>query len=194
MKKIILTVVAVAGLTASGFAQGILLEDNSGAATDTTINGVVNTSQDLDLELLVGTSATSVTTDVITLLLSSTFVPTTSADGQIGAAAGDITASGGYIYDGSSIAYSLAAYAGTTVYLQVDAWTGLYSSAAASLAAGGSAGSSSIFTGAVGASPTSFPIDVSGMGVIDLVPTPEPTTMALAGLGGLSLFLLRRKK
>jgi hypothetical protein len=195
MKKIILTVAAAASLSVSGFAQGILFEDNSGATTDTTINGVANTSQDLNLELLLGTSAGAVNVDVVTLLLSSSASPTSPALGGTYAAAGDISASGGYIYDASGEAYSLAAYAGTTVDLQVLAWAGNYSSYAAAVAAQAAVGESSVFTAAVGASPTSFPVDVSGVGTINLISSvPEPTTMALAGLGGLSLLFLRRKK
>jgi len=39
--------------------------------------------------------------------------------------------------------------------------------------------------------PTTFPLGSLTLGVI---PTPEPTTLALAGLGGLSMLFLRRRK
>ena len=35
---------------------------------------------------------------------------------------------------------------------------------------------------------------LTGPGAIDVEATPEPTTLALAGLGGLSLLLARRRK
>jgi hypothetical protein len=198
MKKIILSTVIVGGLTVCGFGQGILLQDNSGAVNDTTINGVANFSQDLNLELLVGTSPTSITTDEITLLLSDSTVTTSSAPGGTSTAAGDISAAGGYIYDSSAVAYSLASFAGETISVEVEAWTGNFSSYAAASAQGSGAafGTSQVFTAAVPATANGFPIDASGVGVINLTTAavPEPGTMALAGLGSLSLFLLRRKK
>jgi len=47
-----------------------------------------------------------------------------------------------------------------------------------------------------GSAATAFgtPINSAGSTLFELVNTPEPTTMALAGLGGLSLLALRRKK
>lgn len=196
MKKIILSTAITIGLTMASFGQSFLFEDNSGAAYDTTIGGVANTTQDLNLQVLFGTSATSVNTSIMTLLLSSADTSTSSsALGQTLSAAGDITAFGGAIYDnsGAGILWP-AADAGATLYLQVLAWTGNYSSYADAAAAKVAVGQSSVFTITAGATPTAFPNDISGVGVIDLVPVPEPTTMALAGLGGLALLLFRRKK
>lgn len=195
MKKLILSAAAVAGLAVTSYGQGIVFADNSGASFDTTINGVNNTSTDLNLELLLGTTASSVTTDVVTLLLSSSNTnPSQSpALGQVYSAAGDIS-SFGTIYDNSGNQYGLASDAGATVYLQVLAWEGNYSTYAAAVAANAANGMSSVFSTTIGATPTSFPADISGVGVVALSSVPEPTTMALAGLGGLSLLFLRRKK
>jgi hypothetical protein len=196
MNKIILTAAAVAGLGISSHAQSILFEDNSGASFDNEIiDGVPNTTQDLNLELLLGTTA-NVSVDVVTLLLSSSAEPSGPGPVPLGgtySAAGDISIYG-HIYDQSDDAYNLSAYAGSTVYLQVDAWTGNYSSYIAAELAGAPSGQSKIFSTSVGDSPTSFPADVSGVGSIELFAAPEPGTMALAGLGGLALLFLRHKK
>src|SRR5208282_3624328 len=119
LSRIILSAGALVVLTMSSFGQGIVFEDNSGASYDTILNGFPNYTQNLNLELLFGTTATSVNLDVVTLLLNSSFTPTTGALGQVGSAAGDISLSGGYIYDPSGQEYLLSAYAGDTVYLQV---------------------------------------------------------------------------
>jgi len=200
MKKLILSVSAVAGLSLAGYAQGIALQDNSTSASnngyDTTINGVPNAA-DLNLELLIG--ATTPNTPVITLLLSIANPTTSNAPGQTSSAVGDMAA--GYIYDPSSLAYTVASFAGQTVNAEIEAWTGNYSSYAAAEASGVTgvdAGISQIFTASIPSTPTGFAADVSNMGVINLtqVPTtvvPEPSTLAMAGVGLVSMLLMRRK-
>jgi len=200
MKKIILSVIAVAGVSVSSFGQGVVLADNSTSKTyDTTINNVINTSTDLNLELLIGTSAGSVTTDVVTLLLSNNQSAPSSGLVALGgtyAAAGDISTFDGLIYDNSGAEYNLTSYAGDTVYLEIEAWTGAFSSYAAASAPGSGAayGTSQVFTSTVASTPTGFAADVSNVQPFNVSSVPEPGTMALAGLGSLSLFLLRRKK
>jgi len=200
MKKLILSVSAVAGLSLAGYAQGIALQDNSTSASangyDTTIGGVINTA-DLNLELLIGSSTPN--TPVVTLLLSVGAPTTSNAPGQISSAIGDMAA--GYIYDPSSLAYTVSAFAGQTVNAQIEAWTGQFSSYAAAEASGQTGvygGLSQIFTAAIPSTSTGFAADVSGMGVINLtqVPTtviPEPSTLAMAGVGLASMLFLRRK-
>jgi hypothetical protein len=95
--------------------------------------------------------------------------------------------------------------------IAVVAWTGGYSTFAAALAAGTSDIGILVFVQGVGpASPSPYTEDIAtgwnstpnsptssaNGGNEDLImsPVPEPGTMALAGLGSLSLFLLRRKK
>jgi len=95
--------------------------------------------------------------------------------------------------------------------IAVVAWTGGYSTYAAALASGTSDIGILVFVQGVGpASPSPYTEDIStgwnstpnsptsaangGNEDLILSPVPEPGTMALAGLGSLSLFLLRRKK
>jgi len=197
MKKLILSVTAISAMSLSGFAQGITFSDGATPAYDTTIAGVPN-AQDLNLELLFGASAGTVSTPIVTLLLSSSANPATSTDGGVYTAAGDVSAAG-YILDNSGTAYSVPG--GATDYFQVEAWTGAYSSYAAALAAnkvGVYAGASGVFTEAVPAGSTGFPVDITGVGIINLTQVattvvPEPSTLAMAGVGLASMLMFRRK-
>jgi len=68
---------------------------------------------------------------------------------------------------------------------------------AAALASGGALGWSSAFSYASGSSSTSplSQFSAAGNGTpFGVAPTPEPTSLALAGLGGLSMLFLRRRK
>jgi hypothetical protein len=82
----------------------------------------------------------------------------------------------------------------STVYLQIFAWEGsTYATFAAAL--GNTwAGSSGVFSNPSSSS-ASNPIIPSLSGMPDVIlMIPEPSTIALAGLGGLSLLLIRRRK
>jgi len=194
MKKLILSVAGASLLSLSGHAQGIAFSDNSPASYDTTINGTPNTTQDLNLELLLGTSAGSITTPVVTLLNSVTSSlngAVTQPLGLTSSAAGDISFFG-TISDQSGAEYSLAAYAGQTLYFEVEAWTGNGNTYAGAPIAG----TSSVFSEAVPVAANSNPIDISPVGVIALTTTsvvPEPSTLAMAGVGLVSMLLMRRK-
>jgi len=202
MKKLILTVSAVMGLSMVGFTQGIQFADFSSAANaaggyDTTIGGAPNNTADLNLELLYGTTASTVNGAVVTLLLSSSANPSTGTIGGTYTAAGDISAIGGAINDNSQTIYSLPL---GTYFFQVEAWTGSYSTYAAALAAsqggvaGAYAGASSVFSAAIAASPAP-PADISGVGIINLTAAavPEPSTLAMAGVGLASMLMFRRR-
>jgi hypothetical protein len=196
MKKLILSTIVLGTISSLGYGQGIFFSDATTApAYDTTINGVINTSQDLNLELLYATSGQTPSTPIVTLLLSSIAAPTGGSLGQTIGAAGDIS-SLGYILDNSSQEYSLPA---GNYSLQVDAWTGQFSSYAAALAsgvAGVSAGQSAIFSTSVSSSPIAPAADITGVGVIALTQVtavPEPSTLAMAGVGLASMLIFRRR-
>ena len=203
MKKLILTAASIVGLSTVGFSQSILFGDYSGNATDLTINGVADHTQDVNLELLYSTTSTTTLdptsglnilngSPVVTLLLSSSAAPTTSTIGGTYSAAGDIS-SLGTVLDNSGQAYQFPS--ATTYSLQVLGWTGSFSSLDAAVAAGQSVGATSIFS-VTPAGGTAPPVDVSGMGVLNLAPVavPEPTTLAMAGVGLASMLIFRRKK
>jgi len=194
MKKLILSVAAVAALSVPAFAQGIYFADNSGAAYDTTINGAINTSQDLNLELLYGASAGSVTTPIVTLLLSSSATPPASpvAVGGVYSAANDVSFLG-TILEQTGAAFTVPA-AGTG-FFQVLAWTGNSATYPGSTP-GATDGASSVFQETIASGATAFPADISNVGVISLntvSAVPEPSTLAMAGVGLVSMLLMRRK-
>jgi len=203
MKKLILSVTAIAGLAMAGHAQQVQFFDSGSAngSVDTAINGVLNKSQNLNLELLVGSGGTAAT-DVVTLLLSTTTATATTALGSVQPAAGDIVGSGGDIDDHTVNFYLVPG--GTTDY-QVLAWTGPYSTYAAAIAAGQAgavvdAGQTPVenflVAPAAGSAAVTLNLDAGGTLNLTTVPTtvvPEPSTLAMAGVGLASMLMFRRR-
>jgi len=102
---------------------------------------------------------------------------------------------GGFSYGGGS-SFALAnSTAGSSYEFVAIAWNASAGSTFPSSSAS-AFGWSSAFTYATGSSSgatvNSFP--GSGMTAFGVAPVPEPTTLALAGLGGLSMLFLRRRK
>jgi hypothetical protein len=205
MKKTILSAIAIAGLTATGFGQGVIYLDGSNnnnaslaAASEGQVflNGVHDTGTDVNATLLGGASAGSLV-PIVTLLLSDSTTTANTTPGGNQPAAGDITDfNAGNIFDASGVGYVLSTVAvGGTGFFQIEAWTGIFSSYAAAQAGpnGTLAGITSVFT-EVMASPTGTANDIENAGALNLVAVPEPTTLALAGLGGAALLALRRKQ
>ena len=197
----------------TGFGQGVIYFDGSNnTSTSPTAPSegsvffqatpqstpVLDTATDINVELLYGSSSSTVDSAVVTLLLSSgSNTTTTSSVGSTQGAVGDITDFGtGQIYDVSGNGYQLlSTSSGATEYFEVLAWTGNYSTYQAAVAAGAGVltGNSGVFSEVL-TSNTGQANDIENMPALVLSSVPEPGTMALAGLGSLSLFLLRRKK
>ena len=195
MKTSIFSIIVFIAFSFSSFSQGIFFEDNSVAAYDTVIGFSPNYTENLNLELLIGSSQNTINTAVVTLLLSSSAKPTSPALGGTYSAAGDISFFG-TIYDISGQEYLLPSYAGETVYCEVLAWTGNYSTYTSALDAGASTAISQVFTENIPTGGPRFYTDISNVGIISFVPgpIPEPKIMSLAGLGVLSLSFLRCKQ
>jgi hypothetical protein len=217
MKKIILTVAAIAGGALSGFSQGQVDFENANA------NGYVVTSLFGDTSSTVTSSyqlASSFSVQLWSLAVSST-AGLTGLDAY-GYLQGADLASDGFTQDSNigTVAGTDGGFGPVTAQvngvvsanaaLAVVAWTGNFSSLAAAMAGGGQYGIL-VFEQAIGpAQPSPFTQDIAagwntlanspgsaangGNDDLILTAVPEPTTMALAGLGGLSLFFLRRKK
>jgi len=116
-------------------------------------------------------------------------------NGTAGQAIGTVNPSGlavgGFVYNGAAPFQVVGTSAGTSYEIVAVAWNGAFGTSA-------NLGWSSAFTYATGASasdPTGT-VNFSGNGMVPfgVAPVPEPTTMALAALGGASLLLFRRKK
>jgi hypothetical protein len=209
MKKLIFSVTAIAGLSLAAHAQQVLFFDHGTAngSIDTEINGVLNTTWDLNLELLVGSSPNSVTTDVVTLLLSQTTRTITTALGTVQPAKGDITDTVGDIFDLSVNGYLVPA---GTAYFQVLAWTGNYNSWAAALIANEDSGANNVevdtgespvlafpYPPTPGYPPVTIDLDpnpINLFGALDYPVMPEPSTLTMAGVGIGSMLIFGCRK
>jgi hypothetical protein len=191
MKKLILSVTAVAGFSVGALAQGTITFDTSASTTGFVyINGVLDTSSDINAELLYSTTGTPGTfSPVVTLLLSSG--ASTSGLGQVGYAAGDITDdSNGTLYSDQGASFVLPIAAAATGYFEIEGWTGANVS---SYAAATTKGTTSVFaeTLTTANAPTQASLDQAP--ALNLTAVPEPSTLAMAGVGLASMLIFRRK-
>jgi len=222
MKKIILTITAVLGASLSGFSQGQVYVENANATGNVVVdvNGPASTSTasyteaaSFDVAIY---SITATTTAGLTGLSSDGYLNPLDliSDGftqdEIAGSLTPLTGSAGQ-FGGTEPTAAITGVTSANAVLALVAWTGNYSTFAAALASGTADVGILAFVNAVGgASPSpsitdiatgwnalpNSPASQANGGTDDLIlsPVPEPGTMALAGLGSLSLFLLRRKK
>jgi hypothetical protein len=202
MKKLILSVTALAACSVGAYAQGTLVFDTSSSANHVTIGGVLDTTTDINAELLYSTSAAGTFTPVAEVLLSSS---NTSPDGLPGfdnsdilSAAGDITfLKTGALQEQSGSAFfpSASAAAGATGFFEVEGWLGNYSSLAAAAAAGQATGTSASFSEVLTSSQSPSQATLGAFGGVNLQTAimPEPSTLAMAGVGLASMLFFRRK-
>lgn len=198
MKKIILSALAVASLSLSSYSQGVITFDASASSGVVQLNGATDTATDINAALLYFNGSSYV--PFVTMLLSDTTptlgnftVPSTQSAG------GDVsTFGGGVLYDNSGNTYQLPSLtAGTVVSFEVQGWLGAFSTfAQAAAASGATFGVTGPFNETLSAAASPINAALDAMPNLNLLtsPVPEPTTIALAGLGGASLLLFRRRK
>lgn len=175
MKKAILNAVALMGLSAVSYGQSVFFDNTSGgglitnlAASD-TINGA-----------LMGGPVGGSLQPVVTL-----------AGGSL------LNLGGGLVYDSSGQSYVIPGVAANaSASLHVQFWTGNFPTYAAATTGNSLTADSPIYTNPTGGGgvPASVPPSaLANMPNIGLVGVPEPSTLALAGLGAAALFMYRRR-
>jgi hypothetical protein len=205
MKKIILTCVATVGIAAGAFAQGSILVDNS-----TTEGNFTAGASSSAATLFYGNYTLQVW--YLNGALPSNLSGTSSLTDYNNLTADGFTLAQTYvnqaITQGNAGSFSLgpldiAGASPTSITVAVAAWAnGIGGTTTTPVAtfAGSAYGGVLAFvnpTANYTASPAPTPANFTGWDPsvnLAMTPVPEPTTMALAGLGGLSLFLARRKK
>jgi len=193
MKKLILSVTALAACSVGAYAQGVVYFTSPVGAI--SINGQLDTATDINAELLTSATASGTFTPVAQLLLSSS---NTSSDHAIGfdssdivSATGDITAkhTGTLAEQGGN---AFAVNGTSSAFFIVEAWLGSSSTYDTTVAHGATAAFSQVLGNAQ--SPT--PQTLTSMPALNLATTvvPEPSTLAMAGVGLASMLIFRRRK
>jgi len=225
MKKILLTVAAVTGMSLVAHSQGVISFQNEAGINglvdlQSTANGSLSWATSFTVALYYAdvsgaATTTSLGANQYGYLTTSQFASAVTSDGLTlgGTTTEDSSGSGGAgFFNGGALTLNVAG--GVSDDIVLAAWTGGYATLALAEAAnaeigiiafqnalgvGGTTPGTPYLTGWNGLTATpAVQTFEGGPGYPDLVmsPTvvPEPGTMALAGLGSLSLFLLRRKK
>lgn len=197
MKKTLLTALAATAITTGAFAQGSLnftdANINPGVATDNATAWVTG-SVTFSIWWLAGTANTSIVNAINAADLAGnggTTAAQLTADGFTSEVSGLVAS-----VSGGTFTYNVAGVALPNIPTSTQ-------NTFAILASFGSLTGSIAFVngdgGSLSAVPAGTPANLDGWNALgqNLVlstPVPEPTTMALAGLGSLSLFLFRRRK
>jgi hypothetical protein len=189
MKKTIISCF-VMGFTAAVYAQGcLILNNNANSSTDpyATSDGLFWLStagtpalihQDFNAAFYAGTDSSNLS-PLATLLLSN------------GTATGDNSFGPGTLVDPSGKNYSFPST--TSVFVQIQAWTGSFNSYAAAVSGGALAAQSPVFVNPVEVPPGPA-ADLTGMPAMILSTIPEPSTFALCGIGSLLAVICWQRK
>jgi hypothetical protein len=189
MKKSLLTTIAVAGCGLSVFGQGLVILENAAnsSANVSRVGGQSPTG-----------SAAAGSYQVALLWFNGTSFVQTGAVYQTTAANSD----GAGFFFGETVTVPTFAATGS---FEVEGWSGNFASYAAAIAGGTYVGLTPSFTSAEGNGSTTPASPAVGLtaahpgagqwsGNLVLVPVPEPSTIALGGLGAAALLLFRRRK
>jgi len=218
MKKLTLTLGVVAGLIGTSFGQGFITvagtqQSSTNAATTLTsaytggaaggttfTGGTINSLYNVEVLTAAFTGTTNSTALLGSSLSTLGWLDTGVAGGN-NTFAGRLTAGAGVQAANAPVGQvnqwlivSWSTSLGTWAQVQTELATGTFNPL------GGQLGWSLVGIGAAGAAAPGVPLFVTGAGNIIptgwsmlAVPVPEPATIALAGLGGLSLLALRRR-
>jgi len=192
MKKLILAAIVSGLMTAMSYAQGTLVFQSAGNVAGNIINAPITNSVQLggvrasgaaySADLLYFAGTTSSAASLLDLGLAVAF----NTGGQAG-----------YFNGGSATLPNGAAFAvGQTITVQVVAFTAGHTFAEASAAGSGLEWFRSNLINVTLSSSSGTPAGLVGLlgGQMTLNAVPEPTTIALGGLGAAALLLFRRRK
>jgi hypothetical protein len=195
-KATILAAAVLALASAGAFAQGTISFVNTASTLVTTNNGQTT-----------GASTSGFGSKIQLLYIPDTgqSAPTVTPAGGSGFIAGALTGgwelAGTPVSVGSPLAGRFGSVTETTgndvaqqgnVWLMAVAWNGGATSYANATTAT-YAGVSAVWSQATGGGAV-LPVNTTGFSGLQLLPVPEPSTIALAGLGAASLLLFRRRK
>lgn len=196
MKKI-LSMIAATGLTHVVFGQGAVLVENSNNSSTGHWN--LNTAN--------GPSA-PVGTDVALLWYNGASFVQIGSTYTTTAANGDSAEAGyGLSFYGTGAPTIVPTYSSTGTF-EVQGWTGGYASYAAAVINGAYVGQTAAFTATEAneaTTPKGTPLSITqptevnipgqwGGNLVLITPSPEPSTIAVGGLGAAALWLFRRRK
>jgi len=176
MKKTILSAVTLMGLSAAVYGQSVFFDNTGGGG------------------LVMGAGASDqISGAIMGGPVGGSLVPVVTLTGG-----SLLNLGGGLVYDPSGLSYvvpGVAANAQASLHLQF--WTGNFLTYDAALLAGTAlTADSPVYTNPTGGggTPASIPPSaMAGMPNIQLVGVPEPSTLALAGLGAAALLMYRRR-
>jgi len=175
---------------------------SSGTVTATFLWAATGTADPLGAGLATGaTSAAGGWASIESMLSSGWTIANnagTSAEADVTTGVANTT-KGNLAYNGGSNFALTGSVGGTSYEFVVIGWAATAGGSLGAAEGNGAVGWSSAFTYATGAGSLATPdtFSVAGetpFGVAPVGATPEPTSLALAGLGGLSMLFLRRRK
>lgn len=186
MKKQLLTAILAVGLAGGAFAQGTIIFENSlGSGNITVGNGTTLAQPGAYHVALLWAAGTTANIPLSGLTAIATYAPSGSGNGP------------GYFYDPTTITTPAGTAGGSQAVFEVAGWQGNFATYAAAVSGNAPIGYGSEFvnsTGNPGGSPATPASPLSSWNGNLLIPVPEPTTLALGGLGAAALLLFRRRK
>jgi hypothetical protein len=191
MKKTLLAAALIAGLSCGVYAQGTIEvgnQNNTSQSSVATANGLVFTNfnghigllqDNVSITMLAGTVGQTVgsLTPIVTILGTAN-----GGDGDTGGQFTDFSANFIYSLTAAGVGASQPAE------IELELWTGT-----STTYAGGTLVDTVVFTNPTGGGSTP-PTTLTGMPAVVLVPSPEPSTIILGGLGAAALLAFRRRK
>jgi len=203
MKKLVITTLATVGLALGAFAQGSIILDNSQASYGVA-NGAPGSyyTGAYGLELWVDNAA-AVPSGINGAANTAAYGVLQSQFKLEGTYAGTMTSANPGVFQFGAVTMADVTPHASSAVIGLAAWTGTAASGTAAMASGTANIGVVAFLDSTIADPSPLtgppgtPADLSGAwttGDLVMMPVPEPTTLALAGLGAAALLIFRRRK